>query len=259
MIDQTIAAKLGEEIANARKSGNQCHPSLPEAAPDMADAMVVQAEAFAAFGSPSIGWKVGATNDAAQANFGISSPFYGPMAYAGQVEPGATIAKSDTVMAVEPEYAFKMARDYPANGEAISVETLTDAVASCHIAIEVIGRCIGAADFQNGIGLTMDFAGNAAFTAGAEVPNWAEKDLADVPVTGLVDGEEVAKGSGAAVLGSPINSLQWLAEQLAASGKQLKAGDFISTGTCTAPIPAKAGQTVTARFGTFGEVSVSFS
>lgn len=249
---------LGTAIADARRAGQKIAPDWPVPAPTMEDAMAVQRAAFEAFRSPSIGWKAGATNAGAQAAFGLDGPFYGPMAEVGLHKDGDTIAKTETVMAVEPEFAFRMARDFPADGEAVDAESVKAAVAACHLVLEVIGRCVSTPEFQNGIGLTMEFAGNAAFVVGPEVPDWTDRDLAAVNVEGQSSGEVVQSGSGANVMGAPLISLEWMARILADAGTPLKAGDWVSTGTCTQPVPAIAGATVTGLFEGIGEVSVSF-
>ena len=251
-------SEMAAEIVGARKSGVQAQIASPYSGMTMDDAMAIQTEAFAQFGSPSVGWKVGATNKAAQDGFNIDAPFYGPMAKAGVLENGATLVKTPCVGACEPEYAFKMARDYPANGEAINAETAADAVAGVHIAIEVIGRCNGHPDFANGLGVTMDFGGNAAFLVGPEVPDWKNQDLANTVVESKVDGVVVQTGNGQLVMGDPINSLVWMAQTLVDNGKNLKAGEWVSTGTCTPAVPGEAGKTYTATFGDFGDVSVVF-
>ncbi len=251
-------AHLAETIADARRSGKQTQIAMPQPALTILDAMDVQQAVFESFGSPSIGWKVGATNEAAQKGFGLDDAFYGPMAKAGLVDNGGSLEKTPCIGAVEPEYAFKMARDYPGDGETITVETATDAVASVHAAIEVIGRCLSHADFANGVGVTLDFGGNAAFIVGPEVSDWHQQDLANTAVVASVDEDVVHRGNGQPVMGDPINSLVWLAKKLAANGQSLKAGEWVSSGTCTPAIPAEAGKIVSAQFGDFGTVSVKF-
>lgn len=252
-------SKMAAEIVAARKSTVQTQMAWPDPAPTMKDAMTIQAAVFELQGSPSVGWKVGATNKPAQDAFGIDTPFYGPMAASGVMESGTSLAKTAVVGACEPEYAFKMARNFPENGEEITAENAASAVDTLHIAIEVIGRTIGNPDYGNGIGVTMDFGGNVAFVVGPEVANWSEQDLASAVVESMVDGAVVQTGNGEPVMGDPINSLVWLAKTLAASGQQIKAGEWVSTGTCTAAVPAQAGTTYAAKFSTFGEVSVVFS
>lgn len=252
-------SELANEIVQARQEARQSDAVMPDPPMTRVDAMDIQALAFERYGQKSVGWKVGATNDAAQKAFGIDSPFYGPMAEGSVLNSGSELRKTPNVGAVEPEYAFKMARNYPENGEALNEETARSAVETVHLAIEVIGRTLSDASFANGVGVTLDFGGNAAFVVGPEVEDWGAADLAHSTVTAFENGAEVASGNGTSAMGDPIRSVVWLAEQLAANGGQLKAGDWVSTGTCTPPVPAKPGSKVEAAFGKFGTVSIQFT
>ena len=96
------------------------------------------------------------------------------------------------------------------------------------------------------------------------------KDLDTVAVRMLINGEEKASGTGAEVLGHPINSLTWLANSLnkpgissssAAGGAQsgLLAGDFVMAGAAVF-LPKgegafKDGDEVVAMFDGMGEVA----
>lgn len=250
---------MADNIIAARRTGKQTIMELPDPAPTMADAMDIQALVFEGFGSPSVGWKVGATNEGAQKAFGINTPFYGPMAESGVRESGGEVANTECVGAVEPEYAFKMARDFPGDGEELNAENAASAIADVHVAIEVIGRCIGSQGYQNGIGVTMDFGGNAAFIIGPRITAWRDKDLVNTKVDVDVDGEHKQSGDGTPIMGDPINSILWLAQKFAEDGRKIKAGEWVSTGTCTPPVPAETGKTTTAKFGDLGTVSVTFT
>jgi 2-keto-4-pentenoate hydratase len=52
--------------------------------------------------------------------------------------------------------------------------------------------------------------------------------------------------------------LTWLANELLSQGQQLKAGEIVMTGTCVVPVPVSAGDTMTADFGSFGQVRARF-
>ena len=75
----------------------------------------------------------------------------------------------------------------------------------------------------------------------------------------LRDGEEVAAGIGADVLGDPCEAMVWLANELRARGLGLLAGDLVITGACTPPHPIAAGDAMTGDFGALGRVEVAFS
>ena len=247
--------QMAQAIVDARREGRQ---TTFEGTSDGIDAMAVQSRVFELYGRPHVGWKVGATNAAAQAGFGLDAPFYGPIADDVVVQSPAMLKKTPGVGACEPEYAFRMKRAYPAEGEEISRATIKDAVGSLHCCIEVIGRALGGDNFANGIGVTLDFGGNVAFVVGPEVVDWQRQDLVRTEVVASVDGAVVQTGNGEPVMGDPLESLLWMARTLAERGEQLAEGAWVSTGTCTPPVPAEAGRTVTATFGAFGVVTVAF-
>ena len=94
---------------------------------------------------------------------------------------------------------------------------------------------------------------------GAGIEDWRGLDLAAMRTELLVNGEQVSDGSGANVLGHPLEPLVWLANARAARGGGLAAGEIVTTGsTCAALGFADAGDSAEARFAAIGSVSVSF-
>ena len=87
-------------------------------------------------------------------------------------------------------------------------------------------------------------------------------DVADLGLAGCVlakNGEVVATGAGAAVLGHPLNGVLWLANKLGSLGQTLEAGSVVMAGSITAAIPVAAGDTITATFAHLGSVSARFA
>jgi 2-oxo-3-hexenedioate decarboxylase len=76
-----------------------------------------------------------------------------------------------------------------------------------------------------------------------------QRELSTFEVELLCDGEPVQRGGGALVLDSPLKALRHLVELLAKDphNPPLAAGEVISTGTLTLPMPIKPGQRWTAR------------
>jgi 2-keto-4-pentenoate hydratase len=101
----------------------------------------------------------------------------------------------------------------------------------------------------------MDFAGNFAFVFGKGVDDWRKFDLPNHPVKHIVDGEVIKESTGAHVLDNPLNSIAFLANKLAGRGMSLKAGEWISTGAATGPIPVGPDAAVEADFADLGKVS----
>ena len=61
------------------------------------------------------------------------------------------------------------------------------------------------------------------------------------------------------MLGDPVVSLTWLANDLAVRGEGLRAGDHVTTGSCHVVVTAEPGDTVSADFGALGVAEVSFT
>ena len=69
----------------------------------------------------------------------------------------------------------------------------------------------------------------------------------------------MATGTGRNVDGGAFAATAWLANMLAAKGQVLKAGDYVTTGSVTPPMPVKADERVVADFGRLGRVELRIS
>jgi 2-keto-4-pentenoate hydratase len=88
--------------------------------------------------------------------------------------------------------------------------------------------------------------------------DWKAIDLARQAVRLEINGEVKGTGSGAVVLGHPLNALTWLVNALNARGGGLRAGDYVTTGVTTDIYLAERGDRVRADFGSVGFVEVTF-
>lgn len=110
----------------------------------------------------------------------------------------------------------------------------------------------------NEVSSIADFALNRRHSR-ASIPDWEREDLSAMPVRALLDGMTVASGTGAAVLGHPLNPLVWLAETLVRHGGRLRRGEMILTGTCTGITKIRPGQTFAGCFADFSPVQVQMA
>lgn len=248
--------EVGAALAAARKSGNECEIDFSQI--PFSDAERGQDYAVVAYGGERIGWKIGATNDAAQKMLGLKEPFLGPMVADGVLENGAEIPWNSQYRGIECEYAFRFAADYPLQGQDLDRDSLIAAIESCHPALEIIGRRTPGEGPTPMPGLVIDFGGHGGFVEGPPIPNWQEVDLHDTQVAGRLDGEQTNQGSGAAVLGHPLNSLLWFAGKMRDRGLVIKAGEIVTTGTVLGIIPVKAGSEIVGDYGELGQVSIRF-
>ena len=84
-------------------------------------------------------------------------------------------------------------------------------------------------------------------------------DLRTLGVVLEKNGEPVAVGAGAAVLGHPAESVVMLANNLARRGEHIPAGSFIMTGGITAAVAVDRGDAITVRFQDLGNLSLRFA
>jgi len=54
-------------------------------------------------------------------------------------------------------------------------------------------------------------------------------------------------------------ALTWIVNELSSIGVTMKAGQFVTTGTCRVPVKVEPGDAVHADFGSLGQVGCSFS
>jgi 2-keto-4-pentenoate hydratase len=172
--------------------------------------------------------------------------------------PAELAAASFHSLALECEFAFRLGRDLPVRDAPYGRDELMGAVAAVVPAVEVISpRLNSLTDY--GVGAVIADCGfNGALILGPETAHWQELALDEQPVRLLIDGAQKAAGTGAAVLGHPLNALIWFVNRRNERGLGLHAGEVVTTGTCTGLAPAAAGQTALADFGDLGQVSVRF-
>ena len=217
-------------------------------------------EAFTSrIGADHAGWKVGATGAAMQKARGLSEPIRGRLFHSLNHHDPLEIPIADFFEPMlEAEYAFRLAVDLPVSGAPYTTAQVADAIAALVPAIEICDSRL--TDFQT-IGAAANIADNViqggmVFAAPVEV--WREYDIPTLPVVLTADGVEVASGSGANVMGHPLEAFAWLVNHLAGRGIGLAAGEIVTTGTCTGVTPVVAGQRYAADFGDLGSVTVVF-
>lgn len=208
-------------------------------------------------GARQIGYKIGGTNAAARAHLRIEEPFMGRLYDAvSAASPTELPALPGFFRLHEPEIAIEIARDLPpAEGpfDAAAIETATAAVLP---GIEIVGTRLEPWERAGAPLIAADNAAHGFWVHGAPVRDWSGIDLMDGPVALVVDGEVRARGCGRNVDGGPFGAVAWLANELAARGRGLRAGDFVTTGTLVPPVPVAPGQHVVADFGPLGTVEL---
>lgn len=256
----TINAVL-DVLINIRQKGgtiksipNSVRPSTPDEGYQIQEALTKR------LGQRVVGWKIAATNKRAQTLIGSDEPFAGPLFPTMLRKSPATLPSNNFNMRmVEGEFAFKMSTDLPARSTAYSRHEVETAIASVHPAIEVADSRYSDWLSVGLPSLIADGAVSGAFIYGSGISDWRDCDLIKTKVKMIVNQEEVGCGTGAGALGDPVLSLMWLVNKQRELGGGTKAGQIITTGTCTGNYQAPPSANVQAVFSGLGSVQLQFT
>lgn len=242
-------------LAKCRRDGTVSRLPLHKLA-SRTKAEEFQMAAVRALGGVSCGYKIGATSIEVQQLLNCQEPIHAPILREDVLASGATFRIPAGLLGVECEFGFLMGRDFPKSAEFLDATALRSAVAECFVALEVVGRRVVAEVPLSEMSSIADFALDVAVVRGGPVPDWQRQDLGLMPVRAVLDGVIVASGTGAMVLGHPLNALLWLAKALNKRGDKLRSGEIILTGTCTGITKVASGQVFAGCFADFPPVQV---
>lgn len=207
-------------------------------------------------GNQIIGLKAGLTSHAKMKQMGVETPVFGWVADYYSMPEGGTVKVSELIHPkVEPEICFVTKRALKGPGCHIgAVLAATDFILP---GIEVIDSRYR--DFKFDLkSVIADNTSAARFVVGGQARPVADLDLRTLGVVLEKNGEAVALGAGAAVLGHPAAAVAMLANHLGARGEEIPAGTLILSGGVTEAVPVTAGDHVSLRVQGLGSVSLRF-
>lgn len=248
-------ADLARRLAQARAQAHAIDIDNALVA-SVEDAYAIQSELARLAGGDVRGWKVTALTPQDQAkyraNCAVAGPLFAPFI---DKEPGPIKLSRFVAPLIECEVAFVLAADLPPRAKPYERAEVEDAVAAVVAAIEIPDCRI--AGNPSALLKLADDMGNGGFVAGTPVTRWRELDLTNIAITLKADNGENLTGNSSRIIGNPLLALVALAngQPLAVGG--LKKGHVVTTGTCTPPVPVRAG-TYVGSFGPLGEVRVRF-
>ncbi len=215
---------------------------------------------LAHYGGAVAGYKVACTNVIAQQQLGVDGPFYGRLLSPFCWHSGVRLAADGFFMRViEAEFGFRMGADLAPVAGGRSREEIAVAVEGLLPAIEIVDSRFDDWEHVGAVSLVSDNACNGGWVRGELIRDWRGADLAAQQVQVRVNGAVAREGSGAAVLGHPLNALQWLVNKVNSRGETVRAGQYMTTGVVSAVYMAEAGDEIEADFGSLGTVAVAFT
>ena len=257
-MDETRVARAGRLLAQARREGGlvACRDCDLRGIGSLAEAEDVQAEAAAMLGFDRIGHAIAGTTPEIALRLGCAEPIAGPL-FPNDCRPsGSALRVTRSMLGVGAQLAFLFGRSYPQDGERLSLATVADAVAGCHVALQVLARRTEASVPLNDWVGTADFGFVECVVQGASVRGWRELDLGGCAVKLVVDGHTCASGRAGDTLGNPLAPLVWLARYLDGRGRSIEAGEIVAVGSCTRLLQLTPGRTVAGVFESLGSVEM---
>lgn len=238
--------------------GDELMPATAEEAYGVQDQL--QQLIVGASGDTIAGWKVALTSKVMQNLVGFGQPCEGAI-FAGRVHASpAQVRYADFVnIGVESEIAVRLSDDLPPRETAYGRDDIAAAVEACMAAIEIVDD--RAMDYKQLGALQLIAANsfNAGCVLGPAVSDWRGLDLSALAGRMRINGEVVGEGVGGDALGHPLEPVAFLANNLIARGRMLRAGDVVLTGSIVATKWLKAGDTMTTEVEGLGEASLTVS
>jgi 2-keto-4-pentenoate hydratase len=161
-----------------------------------------------AAGERQIGWKVGLTAKPIQQQFGFHEPVFACIL---ETQPSGHVFGATELInpGFETELCVRLGRGSKGQSVSSQVRAAVDVIYPAFEIIETRG------DLAKQIALALaDNGQQRSVVLGAPVRLAPAMELDKVEARVQLNGDEVATGLGSAVLGNPLNSIQWLAEKL---------------------------------------------
>jgi 2-keto-4-pentenoate hydratase len=257
---KTLVKSIAHELLDAEN--HQCSVApLTQRYPELNvdDAYRIQLEVIdekMKEGHEVIGKKVGLTSAAMQQMLGVNEPDYGHLLNDMKIADGETVKIAEFISPkVEAEIGFIL--DHDLVGPNVNYLDVLMATKYLVPTIEIIDSRI--TDWKIKLVDTVaDNGSSARVVVGTKLNTIEGLDLRTQGMVLYKNEELVATGSGTAALGHPAQAVAWLANKLHEFGIHLKAGELILPGALSGAIAVNAGDTITAKFGPLGTVSVTF-
>lgn len=259
-LDQNTINSLAAHLESCELQAHDT-PKITDEYPQMdwEDAYAIQdaiKQRKIARGCRIIGYKAGLTSHAKMQQMGVSNPVFGFLADYFSVPEGSAVQLSELIHPkVEPEIAF--VTKTALKGPGCHIGTVLAATDFVMPAIEIIDSRYR--DFKFDLkSVIADNCSSSRFVVGGRMRAVADLDLRTIGVVLEKNGEVVALGAGAAVLGHPAAAIAMLANLLGERGEEIPAGSLILSGAITEAVMVKAGDNVSLQMQGMGSVNVRF-
>ena len=208
---------------------------------------------------PVAGHKIGCTTPVMQAFLGIDHPCAGQVHEKAVHHRQAHVRHADYVrVGVECEIAVRLGADLGPGDGPFDRERVARAVDAVLPAMEIVDDRYRDYRTLDVATLIADDFFNAGCVLGMPVTRWGDLDLSALTGVTRLNGVEVGRGEGRAVMGHPLEALAWLATLRARRGLALRAGEFVLLGSVVETRWVSPGDEVAVAINGLGEVHATF-
>jgi len=207
-------------------------------------------------GEEQMGWKVGATAPKVRKLFQCDEPLSGYLLVSRGFSSGLSFSHADVIVPkIEAELMLTLSQ--PLKGPGVTADQVANSLSAVTPAFEIIED---RGDPVNNLGLAVaDNVFQWAYVTGPDTrPFPRDLNLAEVELELVCKGKVVLKTTAREAMDHPLESVAFLANNLAKYGQHLKAGHRVLTGSFNPPHPISRGDRWEARFAGLGSVNVHF-
>jgi 2-keto-4-pentenoate hydratase len=250
---RAVGRPAAEALLQARATGRRL-AALPrgEAPTTSAAAHAIQDLVAGQLG-PVVGWKVGAASLTAE-------PFRAPL-HAATVWTEAERLPAGLFhrIGVEAEIVHRLGKDLPPRERPYTRGEVLAAVATMHPAIEIIDSRFVDLAAVDALNQRADQQNHGALVVGPALSDWAGLDPVRQPVRLTIQDVVRAEAVGGNSAVDPVRLLVWLANDGARPLGGLRAGQVVTTGSCTGTIFVDPGARIVADFPGLGRVALEIA
>ena len=247
----TSALAAARRLLDARRQGAGV-PFREILPADRDGAFAIQDATVAGLG-PIGGWKVGAKAIDAP-------PACAPLPAAGMLPSGAVLQGPPwQLRGIEVEVAFRLGTDLDPKGRLLPRAEIVAAIGEVLPVIEVVETRLADWRLSEPLAMLADLQSHGALVLGAPAAVAPDAvDLRELEAYLAFDGQAVASARGANPAVDVWRLLAWLALHCSERGLPLRAGQIVTTGSCTGMLFAPAGASVLGQLAGVGQVQLQF-
>ncbi|WP_158815737.1 2-keto-4-pentenoate hydratase [Methylocapsa sp. S129] len=244
-------ARLASILIDAHTQGRRID-AVPAGALVASEAEAYRTQAIVARRlGPIIGWKTGRKEPGA-------APLRAPL-FENRLYRSGDLIKRDafSVWRLEAELMFRLGRDLPEMGTPYTRSDVVAAIEEVIVGFEIVDSRFAAWPDVAPPLLLADLLSHGAMVIGSGVPLPRTAAFEKAPVSLTIDGRVIVEREGGNPAGDILELVAWLANDLAAHGAALRAGDLVTTGSYTGMQYLPPGSRAEASFAGIGRVEIA--